>query len=85
MARRKELLDLKQQECKEFALDFNGKLDFWDMRYYSNMIEERKYSVDQEKLKEYFPIDKVTEGKNRVYLQIWRDSLIFFQVLTLFD
>ena len=65
---REELLDLKQQECKEFALDFNGKLDFWDMRYYSNMIEEKKYSVDQEKLKEYFPIDKVTEGKNRFYL-----------------
>ena len=78
MAPRKELLDLKQQECKEFALDFNGKLDFWDMRYYSNMIEERKYSVDQEKLKEYFPIDKVTEGKSRFYLEIWRNSLICF-------
>ena len=59
---RQELLDLKQQECKESDLDFNGKLDFWDMRYYSNMIEEKKYSVDQEKLKEYFPMNKVTEG-----------------------
>ena len=64
---RQELLDLKQQECKESSLDFNGKLDFWDMRYYSNMIEEKKYSVDQEKLKEYFPMNKVTEGnKNKI-------------------
>ena len=47
-------------------MDFNGKLDFWDMRYYNNLIEERKYSVDQEKLKEYFPMNKVTEGKSKL-------------------
>jgi len=91
---REELLDLKQQECKEFALDFNGKLDFWDMRYYSNMIEERKYSVDQEKLKEYFPIDKVTEGLLQIYQEllslkftlvegadVWHEDVTMYEVV----
>ena len=67
---RKELLELKEEECKSQGRDFNGKLDYWDMRYYCNMIEEKKYSVDQEKLKEYFPMQKVTEGLLEIYQQL---------------
>ena len=67
---RQELLELKEQECKENGWDFNGKLDFWDMRYYCNMIEEKKYSVDQEKLKEYFPMNKVTDGLLKIYQEL---------------
>ena len=57
---KKELLALKEAECVENGWEFNGKLDFWDMRYYNTMTEEKKYSVDHEKLKEYFPMKKVT-------------------------
>lgn len=67
---REELLKLKAEECSENGWEFNGKLDFWDMRYYCNMIEERKYSVDQEKLKEYFPMDKVTQGLLKIYQEL---------------
>lgn len=66
----KELLDLKEAECKANGWTFNGKLNFWDMRYYCNMIEETKYKVDQEKLKEYFPMSKVTEGLLHIYQQL---------------
>ncbi len=34
-------------QCKKYGYEFNGQLDFWDLRYYSTLIEETKYSVDQ--------------------------------------
>jgi Zn-dependent oligopeptidase len=34
-------------QCKKHGFEFNGQLDFWDMRYYNNLIEETKYSVDK--------------------------------------
>ena len=67
---KKELLALKEAECKENGWEFNNNLNFWDMRYYCTMIEEKKYSVDKEKLREYFPLEKVTEGLLQIYQQL---------------
>ena len=39
----------------------------WDMRYYMNMVEEQHISLDHEKLKEYFPLDKVIKGMLEIY------------------
>lgn len=64
---KEEFLKLKEEECKELGVEFNGKLDFWDMRYYTNKVEETRYAVDKEKLKEYFPLEKVTKGLLEIY------------------
>jgi hypothetical protein len=34
-------------QCKKYGFEFNGQLDFWDLYYYSTLIEETKYSVDK--------------------------------------
>ena len=66
----KVLLQMKEAESKELGFEFSGKLDFWDFRYYMAMVEEKQYAVDQEKLKEYFPMEVVTAGMMDIYQKI---------------
>lgn len=37
-------------------------LNAWEWRYYNNLLKKEKYSLDHEKIKEYFPLETVIEG-----------------------
>ena len=39
-------------------------------RYYGTQVEKNNYSVDKEKLKEYFPLDTVTSGMLEIYQRL---------------
>ena len=54
-------------QCEKYKYPFNNTIDLWDMRYYMNMAEERQYSIDHNKLKEYFPLEVVTKGLLEIY------------------
>ncbi|KAF6773119.1 hypothetical protein AHF37_07637 [Paragonimus kellicotti] len=61
------LLELKREECDRLGLPFVNKLTPWDFRYYINLVKERDYLVDRQKLKKYFPLDVVKAGVLRLY------------------
>lgn len=69
-AEREAFLKLKKEECEKYGYEYNGELDMWDLGYYCNMVEERDYSIDTNMLKEYFPLETVTNGLLGVYSQI---------------
>ena len=51
------------QELQAFAAEQGcNDLQSWDVGYYSEKLREQRYSISQEILRAYFPIDKVLTG-----------------------
>jgi oligopeptidase A len=47
------------QELTEFA---GRSLDAWDVTYYSERLQKERYSIAQEELRPYFPLERVLAG-----------------------
>lgn len=88
-----ELLELKKAECDKKGWDFDGKINMWDLKYYMRIVEETRYSVDHNKLKEYFPLAVVTKGLLEMYQEllclhfaeisepdVWHEDVTMFSV-----
>ena len=52
------LTEMKKADLKSIGAgaSFDGKYFLWDHQYYNRMMLEKDYSVDNEKLAEYFPL-----------------------------
>jgi Zn-dependent oligopeptidase len=51
--------------------DPGARIELWDWRYYSNQLKKEQYTVDTEKLRVYFPYEKVLNGMLGVYEQLF--------------
>jgi Zn-dependent oligopeptidase len=65
-----ELAVLKSLKFAFEGKDSDGTFNAWDWRFYDNQLKKAKYSVDSQKIKEYFPADLVTEQMLAVYQKL---------------
>ncbi|MEI4646286.1 M3 family metallopeptidase, partial [Pseudomonas aeruginosa] len=70
------------------------ELQSWDAGYYAEKIREARYSVSQEALRDYFPVDKVLSGlfdiveriygiqiRELHYFERWHADVRLFEIL----
>ncbi|KAG0088982.1 hypothetical protein BGZ92_005486 [Podila epicladia] len=91
---RQELLDLKKIEYQRrgWSQNFNGELLSSDVKYYQELLFKEKYSVDNNYIQEYFPLDYVRDQILGIYAHIfqlrfqqipgkyWADDVTLFAV-----
>ena len=65
-----EVAELQKMKAAD-ANDPGAKIDVWDWRYYSNQLNKKKFTVDKEALRAFFPFQKVLEGMFNVYQSIF--------------
>lgn len=58
-----ELVAIKQ----ELTGDKNATIEYYDIGYYSEKLQQKRYQLDSQKVREYFPFKKVKEGLFTVY------------------
>ncbi|KAF0987217.1 hypothetical protein HZS_1582 [Henneguya salminicola] len=61
------LLELKKEDCLNFEIPFDCKINPYDFSYYQRIVEEKDFMVNQNVIKEYFPFEYVTEKLLELY------------------
>lgn len=85
-----KLLDEKRYDLNDQTIEV---LYPWDVAYYSRIIKVRDYHVDQEIIKQYFPLEYVLKGMFAIYEElfaikfiastqtpVWHESVRFFDI-----
>ena len=54
--------ELFQKAKREYTKNATTKLYPWDYAFYKNYLQRSKYSVDSNKIAEYFPMERVVQG-----------------------
>ncbi|CCM01864.1 uncharacterized protein FIBRA_03935 [Fibroporia radiculosa] len=61
------LLGIKQEECSANGLPFDGQLNIWDYYYCERLLLERTLQLDEQKVKEHFPVSTVVPAILDIY------------------
>ncbi|MBN2228224.1 MAG: Zn-dependent oligopeptidase [Candidatus Thorarchaeota archaeon] len=91
----RELRELKELKATELGLSPElVTIELWDLFYYHEMLMRERYSVDQNEIKKYFPMERVVAGVLEVYQMVldlefkeidspnaWSDDIRAFKVI----
>ncbi|KAH6981545.1 metallopeptidase MepB [Ilyonectria sp. MPI-CAGE-AT-0026] len=60
------LKELKEKDIQSRGQTFDGRFYVWDTSYYHRLMLEEQYSVDHEKIAEYFPVETTLAGMFKI-------------------
>lgn len=72
------LLEIKKEDYKARGLPFDGQFYSWDIRFYTNILLESEYKVDNQEIANYFSIGSTVDKILELYEKTLR--LKFFKV-----
>ncbi len=64
------ILPKARQERDELAQLKGAPLDQWDQSYYENQLRKTTYAVDQNEIKQYFPVQHVVDSVLGIYQEL---------------
>lgn len=75
-----QLLALKKEDLESRSLNeaFDGRYYLWDHRFYDRMMLEKNHDIDQNKIAEYFPLEKAIRGMLTIFEKLF--GLIFVEL-----
>jgi oligopeptidase A len=91
----KHQAEREMEELGTFAAEQHGvdELEPWDIAYYSEKLRQQRYSITQEEVKPYFPVDRVVPGMfevvGRLYgvnfkevpgIDTWHPDVKFYEI-----
>ena len=74
------LLDIKAADLKSRGLEASndGKYYLWDARFYDRMMIEKEFSIDEQKIAEYFPLQSTIERMLKIFEDLF--GLVFVEI-----
>ncbi|OLN96100.1 Saccharolysin 3 [Colletotrichum chlorophyti] len=72
-------LQLKKRDVESRGEAFDGRYFIWDVPFYNNLLMQEGYSVDQERIAEYFPLQTTVAGMLRIFERLF--GLVFHEIV----
>lgn len=73
-----KLKQLRKSDLEYRDEDSDGKLHIWDYAFYTRLMLQKQYFVDQQEIAEYFPLQTTISGMLDMFQQLFR--LIYVEI-----
>ncbi|KAG6004055.1 hypothetical protein E4U21_001451 [Claviceps maximensis] len=65
------LLQYKKKHCEDRGVPFDGNLNLWDFSFFSRIMKETEYSIDENEVSQYFPVETTYQGMLKIFEKIF--------------
>jgi len=74
------LKHIKQTDLKARGIEasYDGNYYLWDHRFYDRLMIEQEYTIDEQKIAEYFPIQSTIAGMLKIFEELF--GLVFIEI-----